>query len=321
MIKRLLSLVFIGGMLFTSCKSDSDETPTPESEKTCKVIQSKTITLSPNSSGDTTTTNYEYNSQGYPTSQNSTSSKNGITTRTFTYNSEGFLTEEVTETTGSYSYRQVITYTYADGKLAKKNAKFTSNTTNYLLDHYYNPDGRFSYLVYNGTPQDIDSLLYGYTDGKLTSIRERFDHSGNKINHSYTITTDTKGLVTSKIEGNNKQLYQYNSYGEKIRLDMYSGEQLYAYQISEYDDKKRIDEITYPLFKGHTPLNEEGLFVHNPTKFISYNVIPNQPDKVSYSNTYEYEYGAHGYPTKVVSKQNWGEEPTVITTTYTFSCQ
>ncbi|MDJ1484332.1 hypothetical protein QNI16_27795 [Cytophagaceae bacterium YF14B1] len=325
MIKRLLALVFIGALLITSCKSDSDETPTPE--KTCKVTQSKTITIPPNGNGiiDTTTTTYEYNSQGYPTRQTSISSSYAPITSTLTYNSEGLLTEEVnTGGSSSDSYRQVNTYTYTGGKLSREIIKYTSNTSNYVYDFYFNPDGRLSYRAFNGTSQDInsiDSVLYGYTNGKLTSIRERSDRNGNTTNHLYTITTNEKGFITSRTEGSNKQLYQYNSYGEIVRLDMYNGEQLYSYQIYEYDDKKRIDDIINPLFKAQTSMYQEGILVHNMTKFVSYNVIPNQPDSVFYTNTFEYEYGTHGYPTKVVNKRSWNGEPTTFITTYTFDCQ
>ncbi|MDJ1504033.1 hypothetical protein [Xanthocytophaga agilis] len=333
MFKQLLPFLLTGIVLITACKPDNDETPTPQ--KTCRLTDSQSITLYPDNSRDTITIHYEYNSQGLLVSTKNISSGIIIYT-TNIYNSEGFLTEQKTTTESTNPGQGIVKYTYIQGKLSRFNTTYESTSYQYTNEFNYNTDGKMTSMIWKGKSLSNDgsvlgykdSILYRYTDRKLTEILAYYQRDGLRdYNYHYTVETDEKGRMLSKSkEDGYKIVYQYNADGELINLKNYYIDLLESYTVYEYDTKKDIETLINPIPKGH-PANISGEEVHNMTKQISY-------DKNDYNNSnpthtlqeyesylYEYEYNEQGYPTKKIQKYTSNGQTRITTTTYNITCQ
>ncbi|MDJ1497209.1 hypothetical protein QNI19_30000 [Cytophagaceae bacterium DM2B3-1] len=329
MLKQLLPYLFASLLLISSCQQDTD--PTPTADETCRINDTQSITLNPNGSIDTTTSKYEYNSQGLLIKIHSTYSAGSIAVTTYTYNSEGFLTEQKTVTEGKNESLEVITYTYAEGKLSRFNTVFESASSQYTNEYSYNTDGQLLRFVWKGknvftdgsTSSYRDSVLSQYTNGKLTSsIQYRETDSFPVKIDKYTFETDEQGLVISRSSGDgNKDIYHYNADGELVRREHHYNNQLRSYSVYEYDTKKNIQNILTPTPKGH-PASLYGGNIHNITKDIRYDsTFPDNTLEEDLSNVYEYEYNDQGYPTKKVWKYTLNGQTTLFTTTYNITCQ
>ncbi|MDJ1471126.1 hypothetical protein QNI19_08095 [Cytophagaceae bacterium DM2B3-1] len=325
MIKHLIPCLFAGLLVVTSCKSDSDEAPTPEPEKTCKLVSIKSVV---DGNSDTLISTNTYDANGWLITNEGKSKGNLQYRVTYTYNPEGFVTER-RDTSSGYS-SSVTRYEYIQGKLSKSTGNHTSIYNDEKYETTYNTDGTLARIIRNWTSPNgdgtfhntMDTAWYNYTNGRLTEIR--YMSSNYNIIQVNKVETDARGLITKVAHTDTnaaKYIYIYDTQGQLIRDEIYFGGLLYEYQTYEYDDKEIIDKFTDYTPKGQAVTEPTyGLKIHNVLRRERYQV-ENQTNKQIALHRFTYEYDEKGLPKKSTRYTKLGGDEANTVVTYTFDCQ
>ncbi|MDJ1497118.1 hypothetical protein QNI19_29540 [Cytophagaceae bacterium DM2B3-1] len=331
MIKQLFTCLLASLLVITSCETNTDDTPTPEiptPEQTCQLTQRQTTTQDPDGSITSYTSSMEYDTQKKLTGFTTLYSDGRILKNFYRYNSEGFLTEEETTIEPREGFYWVTQYEYTQDKLTKIKDTYKSSGLENDYEDTYNTDGWLISSIQNITDTNAGekffskkNILHQYTNGKLTSIVEEEVTNTGSSSVTYSIETDAKGLLLSKLAANSdKTVYQYNADGEQIRSEHYFNGKMDSYTVAEYDNKARIETIISPSFKGHSTKSIYGLKKHNKTKEVQYTIKPDNTTDEKLRTTYEYEYDPNGNPLKRIQKVTSFGKTTTTTTTYTITC-
>jgi|TARA_B110000902_G_scaffold71671_1_gene84787 antitoxin component YwqK of YwqJK toxin-antitoxin module len=184
--KTMLILALGAGMAtLSSCSEDEVNDPAPSGTAPISCMPTEVTDIE---DGDTSTTTYEYNSNG--TLIQSIEVENGETTRSsYVYTADGKLSSVVTE-------EQTAVFTYAAGSSIPERINISEDGTPYSFIEITSSNGNITKIensYYSGDEATLtDITSFTYVNGKLnSSIAESYDEISDSFIPELTISDIT----------------------------------------------------------------------------------------------------------------------------------
>lgn len=196
------------------------------------------------------------------------------------------------------SFSSVTTYTYTNNKVT---ASSGSNSNGGTSAYSYNYDAQ----------------------GRISSATGSSTNGGSTFSIDETFTYDANGRITQTISSSSKEVFTYNSSGQVVKKDYYTGSNstytLYNSFTYTYPSTNTKNYSTQMEYDGSNALQVTVTFVYDtkqnpeavifpdaqePTNNVIQETYQSPGSNTSTAVTYTYTYNANGFPVTVTEKNS-----------------